>query len=95
MVKGLVRFNQLPLVAKLSSRECRVFAGRQYSSDRTLSLLQSAAESAASSGWTIRPITKTKSKALCGAKCWNSGSNTDIFAFTDADCRPEPDWLAA
>lgn len=66
------------------------------SSDRTLSLLQSAAESAASSGWTIRPITENKIQSSYAAR--NAGiraATTDIFAFTDADCRPEPDWLTA
>lgn len=66
------------------------------SSDRTLSLLQSAAESAASSGWTIRPITENNIQSSYAAR--NAGiraATTDIFAFTDADCRPEPDWLTA
>ncbi|MBD1891113.1 glycosyltransferase [Coleofasciculus sp. FACHB-SPT9] len=65
------------------------------SSDRTATLLQSAAASAAADGLTIRPIAENQIQSSYAAR--NAGiraSTAEIFAFTDADCRPQPQWLA-
>ncbi|WP_407883007.1 glycosyltransferase [Scytonema sp. NUACC26] len=61
------------------------------SRDRTSHLLQDAAEN---SPITIRPLSEAKIQSSYAAR--NAGiraANGEILAFTDADCRPQPDWL--
>jgi glycosyltransferase involved in cell wall biosynthesis len=57
------------------------------SRDRTLALLQSNAQ--------VRALTETQIQSSYAAR--NTGiraAKGKIIAFTDADCRPHPDWLA-
>ncbi|MBZ8179072.1 glycosyltransferase [Oscillatoria salina] len=64
------------------------------SSDRTADLLQAAAEDAANRGLTIRSLTEKEIQSSYAAR--NTGIKaaiSEILAFTDADCRPIPDWL--
>jgi glycosyltransferase involved in cell wall biosynthesis len=61
------------------------------SSDRTLQLLQQAA---ANTAIEIIPLTEAKIQSSYAAR--NLGirqAKGDFIAFTDADCRPQPDWL--
>ncbi|MBK1990306.1 glycosyltransferase [Sphaerospermopsis aphanizomenoides BCCUSP55] len=62
------------------------------SSDRTLSILQTTAEN---SPITIRPLSENNIQSSYAAR--NTGikaANGEIIAFTDADCRPQPQWLS-
>ncbi|NES81962.1 MAG: glycosyltransferase [Moorea sp. SIO2B7] len=64
------------------------------SSDRTTTILQSAAEEASREGLTILPLSENQIQSSYAAR--NTGireANNDIMAFTDADCRPQTDWL--
>ncbi|MBE9156503.1 glycosyltransferase [Nodosilinea sp. LEGE 06152] len=66
------------------------------SGDRTPSLLQTAAATAASQGICLRALTYSTIQSSYAAR--NAGiaaATGDILAFTDADCQPEPDWLIA
>ena len=57
------------------------------SRDRTLAILQSNAQ--------VHTLTETKIQSSYAAR--NTGiraAKSTIIAFTDADCRPQPDWLA-
>lgn len=66
------------------------------SGDRTPQLLQSATQSAAAQGHPLRAITYGDIQSSYAAR--NAGiaaAKGDILAFTDADCHPEPSWLAA
>lgn len=61
------------------------------SSDRSISIIQTAAES---KEITIRLITENKIQSSYAAR--NAGiraANSEILAFTDGDCRPQPQWL--
>ncbi|MCL2928176.1 MAG: glycosyltransferase [Trichodesmium sp. St16_bin4-tuft] len=61
------------------------------SSDHSSSIIQAAAESKAS---TIRPLQENQIQSSYAAR--NAGiraANSEILAFTDADCRPQPQWL--
>lgn len=61
------------------------------SSDRTSAILQTAAENYPQ----IRHLTENKIQSSYAAR--NTGIRTaagEIIAFTDADCRPEPNWLS-
>ncbi|MBF2086351.1 MAG: glycosyltransferase [Thermoleptolyngbya sp. C42_A2020_037] len=69
------------------------------SGDRTPDLLQTAAMQFQSLGLTLRPLTVSDIQSAYAAR--NAGivaalsGNTpcEIIAFTDVDCRPNPDWL--
>ena len=61
------------------------------SSDRSISIIQAAAES---KEITIRPLTENQIQSSYAAR--NAGirsANSEILAFTDGDCRPQPQWL--
>ncbi len=66
------------------------------SCDRTPDLLQAAATTAASQNICLRALTYSTIQSSYAAR--NAGiavATGDILAFTDADCQPEPSWLAA
>lgn len=65
------------------------------SRDRTAEILQAAAEEAKAQGLTIRHLSETKIQSAYAAR--NTGiraATGEIFAFTDADCRPLSQWLS-
>lgn len=64
------------------------------SQDGTAAILQSAVESAKSQGVTIRYLNENNIQSSYAAR--NAGiraATGDILAFTDVDCRPQPNWL--
>ncbi|MGB3312756.1 MAG: glycosyltransferase [Nodosilinea sp.] len=66
------------------------------SCDRTPDLLQAATATAASQGIRLRAFTYSTIQSSYAAR--NAGiaaATGEILAFTDADCHPEPGWLAA
>ena len=66
------------------------------SGDRTATLLQTAVHEAASQGITLQYLQENQIKSSYAAR--NTGiraAMAEILAFTDADCRPQPDWLDA
>ncbi|MEL7504744.1 MAG: glycosyltransferase [Cyanobacteria bacterium J06554_6] len=65
------------------------------SCDRTPTLLTAAAETAKAKGLTLTPLTETDIQSAYAAR--NTGiraATGEILAFTDADCYPQPTWLA-
>ncbi|MBE9140751.1 glycosyltransferase [Nodosilinea sp. LEGE 07088] len=66
------------------------------SRDRTPRLLQAATQTAVAQGIQLRALTYSTIQSSYAAR--NAGivvATGDILAFTDADCHPEPGWLAA
>ncbi|PSN06421.1 glycosyltransferase [filamentous cyanobacterium CCT1] len=66
------------------------------SRDRTPDLLQSTTATAAAQGIRLRALTYSAIQSSYAAR--NAGiaaATGDILAFTDADCQPETNWLAA
>lgn len=66
------------------------------SGDRTPDLLQAATAAAAAQGIRLRAIPYSVIQSSYAAR--NAGiaaATGEILAFTDADCHPEPSWLAA
>jgi cellulose synthase/poly-beta-1,6-N-acetylglucosamine synthase-like glycosyltransferase len=64
------------------------------SSDRTPSLIETAVEEASSQGLTFCHLEENQIQSAYAAR--NRGirdATSEILAFTDADCRPQPDWL--
>ncbi len=66
------------------------------SRDRTATFLQDAARETASQGIKIRPLAENNIQSSYAAR--NAGiraSKSEFLAFTDADCRPQPQWLSS
>lgn len=66
------------------------------SGDRTAALLQAAVQQANQAGFPLYYQSQPQIQSSYAAR--NVGiraANYDILAFTDADCRPQPGWLAA
>ncbi|MBD1868110.1 glycosyltransferase [Cyanobacteria bacterium FACHB-471] len=64
------------------------------SGDRTPDLLQTAVQTSGDRGITLRYLSETQIQSSYAAR--NTGvraAKSEILAFTDADCRPQPDWL--
>ncbi|MGH2412108.1 MAG: glycosyltransferase [Microcystaceae cyanobacterium] len=64
------------------------------SSDKTEKIIETAATEALTQGLTIQSLSENNIQSAYAAR--NTGirfSQGDIVAFTDADCRPQPDWL--
>jgi cellulose synthase/poly-beta-1,6-N-acetylglucosamine synthase-like glycosyltransferase len=64
------------------------------SRDRTPDLLQAAEQNSTAWGMTIRYLKETEIQSSYAAR--NTGikaATGEILAFTDADCRPQPNWL--
>lgn len=66
------------------------------SRDRTADILQAATQDAKSCGLTIHHLSENQIQSSYAAR--NTGiraATGEILAFTDVDCRPQPDWLWA
>ena len=65
------------------------------SSDKTSEILKSAAETAKADGLNLQALSEAQIQSSYAARNLAIGCAIgDILAFTDADCRPEPQWLA-
>ena len=65
-----------------------------HSQDSTWDRLQQAQIEAQQRGWTLRALQENQIQSSYAAR--NQGiwaATADILVFTDADCRPEPNWL--
>lgn len=65
-----------------------------HSQDQTAAMVQQAVADFAAQGMTLRSLQEVEIQSAYAAR--NTGilaAQGDILAFTDADCRPEPDWL--
>lgn len=64
------------------------------SRDRTLERLQAAAIEAHTQGITLHALSEVQIQSSYAARnCGIRAAKGEILAFTDADCRPQPDWL--
>lgn len=64
------------------------------SRDRTGEILQAAVPQFAQRGLTLRPLQATKiQSSYAGRNVGIRAAQGEILVFTDADCRPQPDWL--
>ncbi len=63
------------------------------SQDLTAQLLQTAAQEAASQGINLRHLKAAIQSSYAARNAAIKASYSDIIAFTDADCRPQSDWL--
>lgn len=64
------------------------------SSDRTQEMLEIAARRASTIGIKLYPLTENQIQSSYAARNTAIRSATgEILVFTDADCRPQPDWL--
>lgn len=64
--------------------------------DHTADILQAAVQNAKSWGLTIHHLTEDQIQSSYAARNAGIGAATgEILAFTDVDCRPQPDWLHA
>ena len=66
-----------------------------HSQDATGRLLHQAEAEAQRRGWTLRALSENQIQSSYAAR--NQGlraATADILVFTDADCRPEPNWLS-
>lgn len=64
------------------------------SQDRTAEIIQAAAKDAKADGISIRYLSEDQIQSSYAAR--NAGiraTTTEIIVFTDADCRPQPNWL--
>ncbi|NEO98065.1 MAG: glycosyltransferase [Symploca sp. SIO2E9] len=64
------------------------------SRDRTAAVLAEAASEISSQGITLKALQENKIQSSYAAR--NAGiraAKSNLLAFTDADCRPQPDWL--
>ncbi len=64
------------------------------SRDRTANILEAAVKEAVEKNINLRHLTEKEIQSSYAAR--NLGirqASHDILAFTDADCRPQPDWL--
>ena len=64
------------------------------SSDRTLEIINEAATTASNEGLKLFSLTENTIQSSYAARNLGIRTSTgDILAFTDADCRPSPDWV--
>ena len=65
------------------------------SRDRSFERLQAAVATFAAAGRTLVPLQELQVQSSYGARnCGIRSSRGEVLAFTDGDCRPEPDWIA-
>jgi GT2 family glycosyltransferase len=65
------------------------------SADATLTLLQEAEFVAQQRGWRLRGLSENQIQSSYAARnCGIRAATAEILVFTDADCRPQPQWLS-